>query len=275
MLEVSPTTPLRMRPLEIGDLLDETFRMYRRHFVLFAGLSLIFAIPTAAVTGYTLFTLFNTVLKPGSRVVIEPTILIWYGIFLLVTLALVPFQYGAVTYAACESALGRPVTLSGVLRGVLRRYFPLLGYMVLISVMAIAFCLLPLWIWIWVGWCVVMPVMFMEKVGLLEAMGRSWRLVQGRWWRTFLVLFLMFVVYYVVSLALRAFVALGQTLLQLVLSQLVVVWIAAATSAIVDSLVYPVVQITIVLIYFDLRVRKEGLDLFQQAQRISPPLPAP
>jgi hypothetical protein len=53
------------------------------------------------------------------------------------------------------------------------------------------------------------------------------------------------------------------------------VWISAATSAIVDSLVYPLVQIAIVLIYFDLRVRKEGLDLFQQAQRISPPLPAP
>ena len=272
---VSATTPLRLRPLEIGDLLDETFRMYRRHFVLFAGLSVICAIPTAAVTGFTLYTLFNTVLKPGSRVVIEPTILIWYAGFLLVTLALVPFQYGAVTYAACESALGRPVTLSGVLQGVVRRYFPLLGYMLLISLMFIAFCLLPLWIWIWVGWCVVMPVMFIENVGLIEAMGRSWRLVQGRWWRTLLVLFLMFVVYYVVSLALRAFLALGQALLQLVLSQLVIVWISAATSAIVDSLVYPLIQIAIVLIYFDLRVRKEGLDLFQQAQRISPPLPAP
>jgi hypothetical protein len=272
---VSATTPLRLRPLEIGDLLDETFRMYRRHFVLFAGLSVIFAIPTAAVTGFTLYTLFNTVLKPGSRVVFEPSILIWYLVFLLVTLAIVPFQYGAVTYAAGESALGRPVTLSGVLQGVVRRYFPLLGYMLLISLMAIAFCLLPLWIWIWVGWCVVMPVMFIENVGLIEAMGRSWRLVQGRWWRTLLVLFLMFVVYYVVSLALRAFLALGQALLQLVLSQLVIVWISAATSAIVDSLVYPLVQIAIVLIYFDLRVRKEGLDLFQQAQRISPPLPAP
>src|SRR6202022_2579503 len=117
---VSAPTPLRLRPLEIGDLLDETFRMYRRHFALFAGLSVIFAIPTAAVTGFTLFTLFNTMLKPGSsQITFDPTILIWFGIFFLVTLALVPFQYGAVTYAACESALGRPVTLSGVLRGVL------------------------------------------------------------------------------------------------------------------------------------------------------------
>src|SRR5216683_7940412 len=56
---VSVSIPLRLRPLEIGDLLDETFRMYRRHFLLFAGLSVIFAIPTAAVTGFTLYTLFN------------------------------------------------------------------------------------------------------------------------------------------------------------------------------------------------------------------------
>jgi hypothetical protein len=272
---VSAATPLRLRPLEIGDLLDETFRMYRRHFLLFAGLSVIFAIPTAALSGFTLFTLFSTLLRPGSRAVLEPTTLIWYFVFLLVTLALVPLQYGAVTYAACESALGRPVTVSGVLRGVLRRYFPLLGYWLLITLMAVAFCLLPLWIWIWVGWCVVLPVMFVENAGLLAAMGRSWRLVEGRWWRTFLVLFLMFVVFYLVSLALRAFLALGQVLLQLVVSQLVVLWISGVTSALVDSLVFPVLQIAIVLIYFDLRVRKEGLDLFQQAQRISPPLPAP
>lgn len=249
--------------------------MYRRHFFLFAGLSVIFAIPTAALSGFTLFTVFSTLLRPGSRAVLEPAILIWYLIFLMVTLALLPFQYGAVTYAAGESALGRPVTVSGVLRGVLRRYFPLLGYWLLITLMAIAFCLLPLWIWIWVGWCVVVPVMFVENVGLLPAMGRSWRLVEGRWWRTFLIVFLMFVVFYVVSLALRAFLALGQALLQLIVSQLVVLWISGATTAIVDALVFPVLQIAIVLIYFDLRVRKEGLDLFQQAQLISPPMPAP
>ena len=271
---MSASAPLRLRPLEIGDLLDETFRMYRRHFLLFAGLSIIFAIPTAALSGFALFTLFGTLLRPSNQFNIDPSILVWYGIFLLVTLVLVPFQYGAVTYAACESALGRPVTLAGVLRGVLRRYFPLLGYWLLIALMAVLFCLLPLWIWIWVGWCVVVPLMFVENVGLGAAMGRSWRLVEGRWWRTFFILFLMFVVYYVVSLALRAFIALGQALLQIVVSQLVVLWISGVTSAIVDSLVFPVLQIAIVLIYFDLRVRKEGLDLFQQAQRISSPLPA-
>src|SRR5207247_5759553 len=49
--DVSVSVPLRLRPLEIGDLLDETFRMYRRHFLLFAGVSAILAIPSAALYG--------------------------------------------------------------------------------------------------------------------------------------------------------------------------------------------------------------------------------
>jgi len=283
---VSASVPLRLRPLEIGDLLDETFRMYRRHFLLFAGLSVILSIPTAALSGFSYFALFNGLLQQTSpgEISASPqpnlgaleTLLVTYGIGALISLILVPFIYGAVTYAACESALGRPVTASGVLVGVLRRYFSLLGYWVLIGLMAILFCLLPLWIWIWVGWAVVMPVMFVENVGLGAAMSRSWRLVERRWWRTFLIIFLLFVVYEVVRIALGAYLALAQGLLQLLFPSVVILWFTAATTVIVDSLVNPVIQIAIVLIYFDLRVRREALDLFQLAQGVtaSSPIPA-
>jgi hypothetical protein len=280
LTEVSATPPLRLRPLEIGDLLDETFRMYRRHFFLFAGLSVLVSIPSAALSGFFSYALFNGVLQstnlgqPPDLSSLEPT-LVAAAVILVVSIALIPFFYGAVTFAACESALGRSVTAAGVLRGVLRRYFQLLGYWLLIGLMVIAFCLLPLWIWIWVSWVVVMPVMFIENAGLGAAMNRSWRLVEGRWWRTFLIVFLIFIVFYAVRFALSAFIALGQTLLQLVMSPLVVVWISGATGVIVDSLVNPVFQIAIVLIYFDLRVRREGLDLFQLAQGLPPPPPPP
>ncbi len=253
--------------------------MYRRHFLLFAGLSVILAIPGAALSGYSSYTLFNgllqqtTLAQPADLSSVVGTMLA-LGIFALISLALIPFFYGAIIYAACESALGRPVTAMGVLRGVLRRYFPILGYWLLIGVMLIVFCLIPLWIWIWVSWIVVMPVMFVENVGLGAAMGRSWRLVEGRWWRTFLIVFLMLVVFYVARIALSAFIALGQTLLQLVVSSAVVFWISGASSVIVDSLVNPVIQIAIVLIYFDLRVRREALDLFQMAQRLTATQPA-
>jgi hypothetical protein len=50
--------------------------------------------------------------------------------------------------------------------------------------------------------------------------------------------------------------------------------ITQATNVIIDSLVNPVLQIAIVLIYFDLRVRREALDLFQLAQRVSAAAPS-
>jgi hypothetical protein len=192
----------------------------------------------------------------------------------LINLGLVPFLYGAVTYAACESALGREVTAGSVVRAVLRRYFQLFGYALLILLMGIVFCLIPLWIWIWVGWAVAMPIMFIENAGLIAALRRSWRLVEGRWWRTFLMIVLIFILVYVARLALDAFVVLGQVVLQIVLSSVATGWIFAAATAVVDSLVTPLIQIALVLIYFDLRVRREGLDLFQQAQLVAAPQPS-
>jgi hypothetical protein len=277
--EVNVPAPLRLRPLEIGDLLDETFRMYRRNFVLFAGISAIVSIPSAALSGYG-YSLFGNLLQqsttgaPPNFGFLEATIPA-LALGVLINLALIPFFYGAVIYAACESAQGRAVTAGGIFSAVLRRYFPLLGYFVLIGLMVIAFCLIPLWIWIWVGWLVVTPVMFIENSGLTRAMGRSWRLVEGNWWRTFLVIFLIFIIQYVARLALNAFIALAEYLLLIVAPSGIVLGISGATQVIVDSLVNPVLQIAIVLVYFDLRVRREGLDLFQLAQRVPSPLLAP
>src|ERR1700674_1360740 len=228
--------------------------MYRRHFLLFAGLSVIISLPSAALSGFFSYALLSgLVQQTGSQ---TPTLnfnflgttLVAAIVVLLVTIVLLPFFYGAVTYAACESALGRPVTAAGVLNGVLRNYFQLLGYWLLISLMLILFCLLPLWIWIWVSWVAVMPIMFIEKVGLGAAMGRSWRLVEGRWWRTFLIVFLIFIIIYVARFALDAFIFLGQILVQIILSSVAASWIFVALSAVIDSLVVPIFQIAVVLI---------------------------
>src|SRR5689334_6072241 len=149
------TAPLRLRPLEIGDLLDETFRMYRRHFLLFAGISAILAIPSAASTGFNWFaalgSVFNTGVAPIDNATYIESQLAQLGALLL-NLLLAPFTYGAVVYAACESALGRPVSPGGIFWAVLRVYLPLLGFVLLIGIMVAAFCLIPLWVWIWVNW---------------------------------------------------------------------------------------------------------------------------
>jgi hypothetical protein len=275
---VSAPAPLRLRPLEIGDVLDETFRIYRRHFWLFAGISVIMAIPAAALTGYSFFTVFSSFLQTFNSV--NPDInsllpsLVWLGAGYLLNFLLSPFTFAAVIYAACESALGRPVTIWGAIRGVLRRYFGILGYVFILDVMVVLFCLFPLWIWIAVGWVAVLPVMFIERQGLIAAMGRSWRLVEGRWWRTFLILFLVFLLRWFVGQALEGFLFFATQIIGIVASNYLVLAISQSFAVLVAALVNPVVQIAIVLVYFDLRVRREALDLFQLAQRVSATQPA-
>jgi hypothetical protein len=259
--------------------LDETFRMYRRHFLLFGGISVILSIPSAALFGVALGSI-SSLLQQTSTETTDFSFLVplvaAFAAGLVVTLVILPFSLGAVMYAACESALGRPVTAGAVLGGVLRRYFPLLGYWLLFLIslwVSVILCVAPvaLWLWVFIGWSVVTPAMFVERIGLGAAMGRSWRLVEGRWWRTFLVLFLMVIIWYVARVALSAFVQLGQFLLLLVMSQFLASAISNAAAQIVDALVSPILQIALVLIYFDLRVRKEGLDLFQMAYQLAPP----
>ena len=255
-------------------MLDETFRLYRRHFVLLAGTSVAFSIPLAAVAGYSFFGLYADLINQtaGSKPVDFGTFapfLTAFGIGTLINLLLLPLLYGAVTMAVCESALGHPVSFWSVLKGAFRRYLHVAGYLLLIVLMGVAFCLFPLWIWILVGWVAVLPIMFIENSGLVAAMGRSWRLVQGRWWRTFFILLLVFVLNYVVTLALEAFLYLGQILLSIFLSPFLSLALYEAGVVVVNGLTIPILQIAIVLIYFDLRVRKEGLDLFQMAQRVA------
>jgi len=275
---VSAPAPLRLRPLEIGDILDETFRIYRRHFWLFAGISVIMAIPTAALTGYSFFTVFSSFLQTINS--INPDLnallpsLVWLAAGYLLSFLLSPFTVAAVIYAACESALGRPVTIWGAVRGVLRRYFAILGYVFILDMMGVLFCLFPLWIWIVVGWVAVLPVMFVENGRLIAAMGRSWRLVEGRWWRTFLILLLVFLLWWLVGRALEGFLFFATQIIGIVASNFLVVAIAQAIAVLVAALVNPVAQIAIVLVYFDLRVRREALDLFQLAQRVSATQPA-
>jgi len=256
--------------------------MYRRHFLLFAGISVILAIPTAALYGLGLAWLTVGLQQADSSTDLQLAGGFWIGFLaaLLVGVLIMPFTHSAVTYAACESALGRPVTAGGVFKGVITRYFPLLGYWLLFNnvtgTFAVVLCIAPfvLWIWVFVMWIAVTPAMFIENIGIAEAVTRSRQLVQGRWWRTFLIVGLTVVIYELVALALGAFLQIAQLLLELVLSPFLASAIALTVGQLLSALLTPIFQIVLVLIYFDLRVRKEALDLFQMAYRLAAPAAA-
>jgi hypothetical protein len=295
----SSPAPIRFRPMPLPELLDELFRLYRRHFSLIIGVALLVALPglvwqlvtgTYRLTSSSYANLFTT---PGSA---TPTFSSQQlqnlsGALALAGLGgliLVPFSIGAVTRAVTDVALGRPATIGSVLRETLARYFPLLGFIALVFlifivwviVVAIGFVLLVLpglavlcaGVYLAVRWSLSVAAMMAEDIGPIRGMSRSWNLVSGQWWRTLGIILIVLIMRSIIGAALGFLFGIIAGVATSGDVQLAVV---AVGSTILGAIISPLVTIAIVLLYFDLRVRKEGLDLDQLAQQASPgPAPA-
>lgn len=107
-----------------------------------------------------------------------------------------------------------------------------------------------------------------EGLGALDGLRRSWRLVGQALWRSIGIVLLVFlmaaIVSYIVQLPLLAVSAASTFLLKsLVLTQALNALATYAT----QILILPLQFIIFTLLYYDLRVRKEGYDLELQAQQ--------
>ena len=269
--------------MPLGELLDETFKLYRAHFTVIAGASLIVILPGLLLTlisgSYRAnpFTTIQQVIQnasnPEQLQVIQnrnaqftssPLFLLSIPIGIL----LFPFTQGVIFRAATSMAAGNLETLGSVLRGTVRRYFAIWGVIILTGLVAPS-VLVIVGIWVLIRWTVALPAMFAEDIGPVRALGRSWNLTRGNWWRTFglwLVVYILVVILQYAMLALFGGIAalipgLGDDLRAALVS---------TVTSIVSALVGAVSPIVFTMLYLDLRVRKEGLDLDQLARQALP-----
>ena len=295
----STPAPIRLRPRQLSELLDELFRLYRRHFSLIVGVALLVALPGLVwslatgvyrlnSTSYTnLFTTTgtSTVAFNSQQLSNLAGTLLLGGLGALI---LLPFSVGAVYRAVTDVALGRPATVGVVLRETLARYWPLLGLIGLgillfigwIIAEAIGFVLLFIpglavfcaAVYLAVRWSLVVAAMMAEDVGPIRGLGRSWSLVSSSWWRTLGILLIVGILQSIISYALLILFTLFADIFSTGDFRAALVSVG---STLLSALVSPITTIAVVLLYFDLRVRKEGLDLDQLAQQTSPgPAPA-
>jgi hypothetical protein len=286
------TEPLRLRPLQISELLDETFRIYRGNFLLFAGVSLALALPGLVLnllTGnYKVFGLFfsafsdpNTFEHSGFGSDFNVTYLLaGYALILLV----VPLTAGANIQAAIDVATARPTSIGAVFARVLRRYFGIYGVVAmgfLMGIVMITIVLIPLVIWILVSWSVAVVVLLLEGARPIASLRRSRALVRGHWWRLFGILVVTYFLAAVISSGVGALAG-GIAALAPGLSADVRGAVLLLALALTSAMTQPVFPIVITLMYFDLRVRNEALDLDVLVQKaraesetLPPPLPPP
>lgn len=261
-----PVPALRLRPLTLMDVLDESFRLYRANFPLLAGLAIGLVIPTLTVQllsgGYSSFgPIVDSLTNPNAATPnISPPNPLLGLLQYPIQLALLPFQAGALIAASISIVLGTPVSIRSALGAVWKRYWAVLALAILYGIVGFAILCPPLGVWLLTRLSMMIPVLFTETAPIGAAIDRSWRLTDHAFWRTFAVLTLALVMAYVLQAALAGvFVTAAAVFPGLPTGLRIVVIVGLAS--LMSQLVRPLVVMAITLLYFDLRVRREAFDL--------------
>jgi membrane-anchored glycerophosphoryl diester phosphodiesterase (GDPDase) len=273
---------LRLRPLGLGEIVDDVFRVYRRHFWLIVGIALLLAVPgllvqvasgSAQSLGYFI-GLLPDLGNPAALALRQPPPSPNLGLLALtylVVILILPFTVGALSQAGIDLVQGNPVSVRSSFRGVLRRYWALLGLAMIYVLLSPTVVCLPVFIWLFVRWVVAIPVLLAEGVGPIRALDRSWTLTRGHWWRLAGILLVAALIEYFVSGALGG-IGFPLAIAVPLVPDFVRGAIILTLSTLAGAVVQPVVYLCVVLLYFDLRIRREDFDLDQLArQAVVPP----
>ncbi|MDE0018126.1 MAG: hypothetical protein OXU51_18225 [Candidatus Poribacteria bacterium] len=286
---ISNTSPLQ--PMGFGEILDTIFSLYRKHFLLFLG------IITVYFLGSLVTYLLDGSLQGSNRkdlvpnFVSIPFVLVSMGGVIIATAAI--FLDRHITSSdALKQTLRRFWYLLGIyLLWAAVLIIPFIVSLLFLSsfvrrgifsfrVLFIPFAFLPFSIYFAVRWGFVFEVLLLEKTNVKNAFKRSSELVRGTWWRVFgllvLILLLSVAILYIVEISLGSIFILAKAaggtdfkeLIQwsvmeedLGSSNLIFYAIMTCTDLILKTLIFPIWVIGIVLLYFDLRIRKEGFDI--------------
>jgi hypothetical protein len=255
---------LDLRPLSLGEILDRTFTLYRRNFLLFFGIT---ALPQLLVLGFNLCQMLFAG-RPGAPKVMSGTI-IGLGIIgalvgFIVYFVAYLFAHGGTVFAISDLYLGRSTSIGASLRRMRGQAGSLLGVLILngLAVMIAFFCLIIPGVYVACRLITCIPAALLENLGPRESLERSFSLTRDNAGRSFVIYLLYFSIFYAIFflLAFPFMVAVGISARN---PAMVTVWtmLMQVGSSLAAILVTPIFTIASTVFYYDLRVRKEAFDL--------------
>ena len=289
-----------LRPLSFGELLDRTFSYYRSHFWVFVGIMALPQILLVAVALLTDALTQPVGSVDVELLPARAQWLVLGAAGLLIVAVAYAFAYtaalGATTFAISEIHLGRPAGIRSAyraMRGRIGRLFNVMGSVgirvlggfILLSFAAgllgalgrgtgsstiVALLVLSgllaagcLTILLMLRYAVAVPALLLENVGARQAMSRSVQLTKGYRSRIFMIGVLMVLVTIVATLVFKAPFSIA-SVAAAAGNHHITLWLAYASDVaggVSGALSAPLLMIGLALAYYDVRVRKEGLDL--------------
>ena len=235
--------------VRLPDIVDFTFSIYGSHFLPFVLISLISQLPRMVA----LFALPTP--EPPTPENPIPDLNAIQIVVLTVSLVFEVIAWAVIIHGVCRHFIGRPVLVSHSILYALRRSPYLLVTVVLVIlgllipfVLSIFIIGIPLLAFLIVIWIFSVHTVVIEQRGPVDALKRSWAIVQGSWWRVFGA---------AVGLALTVFGAavLGGLILRLgaEIAQPIGIFLSISFSILFS----PLPWIALTVLYLDMRVRKD------------------
>ncbi|MEP7381160.1 MAG: hypothetical protein ABI910_05700 [Gemmatimonadota bacterium] len=245
-----------LRPLSLGEVLDTSFGIYRRLFP-----SLLFI----SVFTQTVPLALSVYVQAAGGVTQHLTL---WALSIGLTLVLSAIGTAASTFVVAETYLGASITPQEAFL----RSTPFMGRLIGTSVQMSLVVGLGFVVFIVPGIIAACGLLLTPSALVLEdlrggtpAMRRSWELTRGYRGKVFGALVVAFLLLLIPGAALSAF-AVGATLNSVSEATLVVA--VLIVQSLLQILVYPFFYALSTVLYYDLRVRKEGFDLERLAMSL-------
>ncbi|NCF27191.1 MAG: hypothetical protein GWP69_07395 [Gammaproteobacteria bacterium] len=262
---------LPTEPGSIGHTLDAGFKLYIVSFKRVLAMSILavlsVAVPVVAVV--LALATFTDGKEPGAAAIVLITVAV------LVALSLYLLFYLAAMCRIGGIAYGQDLSFSTCAATGLRRLFPVIlasllyglamlgGFMLLIVPGMI----------LWISLAFYALCIVLEGDGVLESLRHSHRLVWGNWWRTAVIGSVVLVVYYLFSLAIEIpFLVLDQVLFDPEASgvaKIVQPMLSGLGSILSAVITFPLMIAVFVVVFHDLKLRKEGQDLEARVEALT------
>lgn len=240
---------LTLRSRNVSELVDASFSLYRRNASAYIMVSAIANVPSLIA---------NILLLPSSPQ--APSIATGINAFALMLVSLFTYALmnGVVTKLGSDVYLGGEANVGEAVRAVL----PKVGTIIVTLFMRVILyflgilCLFFGVFYVWSRWFAIDPAVVLENHSSSSSFSRSSQLSNGSKWHIFRTLLLGYGIYIILALGVMFTVA------PLVGDSELMSTIIMTCFTIVA---YPIIGLLTMLLYYDMRIRKEGFDVQHMA----------
>lgn len=272
-------------PRDIGGVIDDAIKLYRASFRTCWLLALIGSLVSGATVVYLFsrFPAIASVRDPAQLLGLlqSPSVWSWYLVLSLASLVLLS---GIIASQNALAAGRSPLTVGQALAAAFARlhwqllaivlwilYFGVCALLVIAPLPAPVKILAAL---VWIVYAIYLwgmvqlwtVALFAEPAGTLRAMGISWVLIRGHWWRAAIILTVGIIIVLVISMVF-SFIG-GLVLVTSRFDPTSVLIGNAVISAVERVFVTSMIPALLVAMYYDFKLRREGGDLAARAKSL-------